>query len=80
MDDKKCRASHALARVGGAQGYDGLMRNKRVVVPGWSNKLLRFIVSAAPKRIVLAATDRGIQSRAAPRPRWPKRPDGARRR
>ena len=55
------------------QGYDGLMRNRRVVVPGWSNKLLSFVVRTAPRRILLGATDRAMQGRAAPPPRWPKR-------
>jgi len=54
------------------QGYDGLMRNKRVVVPGWSNKLLRLMVRAAPNRFLLGAIDRGIRMRAKPQPRWPK--------
>jgi len=54
------------------QGYDGLMRNKRVVVPGWGNKLLRFVVCAAPRRILLGATDRTMRGRALPQ-RWPKR-------
>jgi uncharacterized protein len=55
------------------QGYDGLMRNKRVVVPGWSNKLLRFIARVAPTRILLGLIDRAMQQRHAPQPRWPKR-------
>jgi hypothetical protein len=36
---------------------------------------MRFMVRAAPKRILLGATDRAIKMRAKPPPRWPKRRD-----
>jgi short-subunit dehydrogenase len=54
------------------QGYEALMRGKRVVVPGWSNRLLRRAVQVLPQRLLLAATDAAMQRRKAP-PRWPKR-------
>jgi short-subunit dehydrogenase len=34
-------------------GYDGLMRGKRVVVPGVGNKLLRFVLRLIPRFILL---------------------------
>ena len=55
------------------QGYEGLMRGKRVVVPGWSNKLLRFMLRVAPQRLVLRAVDSTMKRHKAPQPRWPKR-------
>jgi uncharacterized protein len=56
------------------QAYDGLMRGKRVVVPGWGNQLVRFMVQAAPRRFVLNATDAAMKGRHKPSaPRWPKR-------
>jgi uncharacterized protein len=33
--------------------YDGLMRNKRVVIPGFGNKLLRFVLRLIPRFILL---------------------------
>jgi len=56
------------------QAYDGLMRGKRVVVPGWGNQLVRFMVQAAPRRVLLNATDASMKGRQkASAPRWPKR-------
>src|SRR5262245_34640474 len=37
------------------QGYDGLMKNKRVVIPGWSTKMMRFMVITAPRWLLLRA-------------------------
>ena len=34
-------------------GYDGLMRGKRVVVPGFGNKALRFVLRLIPRFILL---------------------------
>lgn len=39
-------------------GYRGLMNGKRVVVPGWKNKLSAFIARRAPQRLVLALSER----------------------
>ena len=55
------------------QGYDGLMRNKRVVLPGWGNKLVRLMLRVAPQRVVLRTVDAAMKQRRAPPPRWPKR-------
>jgi len=57
------------------QGYDGLMRGRRIVVPGWGNKLVRLALGATPKRFVLSAADKSMQRRAM-QPRWPKPPSG----
>jgi uncharacterized protein len=54
------------------QAYDGLMRGKRLVVPGWGNKLLRLAVRAAPRDLLLSATDAAMQRRYVPS-RWPRR-------
>lgn len=37
-------------------GYDGLMRGKRLVVPGLGNKLATFMVRILPRRAVLSLT------------------------
>ena len=55
------------------QGYDGLMRGKRIVIPGWGNKLLRVVLQAAPQRVVLRATDKQMRRRYVEPQRWPKR-------
>ncbi|MDB5581032.1 MAG: hypothetical protein JWR80_6208, partial [Bradyrhizobium sp.] len=34
-------------------GYNGLMRNKRVVVPGIANKVLTLAVRLLPRRMLL---------------------------
>ena len=39
-------------------GYHGLMNGKRVVVPGWKNKLGAFLARRAPQRLVLALSER----------------------
>ena len=39
-------------------GYRGLMNGKRVVVPGWKNKLSAFLARRAPQRLVLALSER----------------------
>jgi short-subunit dehydrogenase len=55
------------------QGYEGLMRGKRIVIPGWGNKLVRLMLRASPRRFVLSATDSAMKRRYAAQPRWPKR-------
>jgi short-subunit dehydrogenase len=40
-----------------AEGYRGLMANKRIVVPGFINKLVIFAVRFAPRRVLLAKVD-----------------------
>jgi short-subunit dehydrogenase len=55
------------------QGYDGLMRGRRVVVPGWGNKLVRFMLHGTPQRLVLHAADAAMKRRYVSQPRWPKR-------
>src|SRR5215216_1785187 len=55
------------------QGYYGLMRGKRIVIPGWGNKLLRLVVQGIPHRLILRASDHAMKRRFAPQPRWPKR-------
>jgi uncharacterized protein len=56
------------------QAYHGLMRNKRLVVPGLGNKIVRFALGATPQRVVLRMTAAAMQRRhKLPPPRWPKR-------
>jgi short-subunit dehydrogenase len=47
---------HFLSRSAGRvaqEGYDGLMRGKRVVIPGSNNKLAAFFARLLPRRLVL---------------------------
>ena len=44
------------ARVA-AEGYAGLMQGRRVVIPGWGNKLVAAIVRIAPRGLVMAAAN-----------------------
>lgn len=53
----------SAARVA-AKAYDGLMRGKRVVIPGWGNKLVAAIVRAVPHGLIMAAADAGQRRRA----------------
>jgi hypothetical protein len=39
-------------------GYRGLMQGKRVVVPGFVNKLAILLMRFLPRRMLLAAVDR----------------------
>jgi short-subunit dehydrogenase len=39
------------------QGYDGLMRGQRVVVPGLLNKLIVVLIRLFPRRLLLAIID-----------------------
>ena len=49
-------------------GYDGLMRGKRVVVPGLANKLVTVLIRLVPRRLLLKAVDsRQNRRRSAPR-------------
>ena len=34
-------------------GYDGLMRGRRVVVPGWQNRFVTRLIRLAPRGLVL---------------------------
>ena len=53
------------------QGYRGLMRGRRLVVPGLGNKVMVFLPRVLPRFVVLGAADRrqrsGLAS-SAPRP------------
>jgi hypothetical protein len=40
------------------QGYRGLMRGQRVVIPGAGNKLAVFMMRLVPRRLLLAVVDR----------------------
>jgi len=42
-------------------GYDGLMRGRRVVIAGVGNRTAMFLLQFAPKVLVLAIMDRGLQ-------------------
>jgi len=53
------------------QGYNGLMKNKRVVIPGFTNKLMRFMAATAPRWLLLRAIH-GSMKRFRAEPRWPR--------
>jgi short-subunit dehydrogenase len=47
-------------------GFNGLMRNKRMVVPGLGNKLVTLAVRVLPRRLLLRMVDaRQSRRRAA---------------
>ena len=49
------------------QGYDGLMRGRRTVVPGLLNKLIVVLIRLFPRRLLLAIIDfRQSRRRSAP--------------
>jgi short-subunit dehydrogenase len=54
-------------------GYDGFKRGRRVVVPGFANRLASRFVGLAPRRLLLKAMLR-LQRRRAPLGRRPARP------
>lgn len=47
------------------QGYRGLMRGKRRVVPGLGNKILVFLTTHGPRGLILAATDAAQKRRSS---------------
>lgn len=53
-------SAQRVARI----GYDGLMRGKRVVIAGTGNRIAVFLLQFAPKALVLAIMDRGLQRAA----------------
>jgi uncharacterized protein len=55
------------------QGYEGLMRGERVVVPGWGNKLMAAVVQLAPRRIILNASAAVMERRRTAAKAWLKR-------
>jgi short-subunit dehydrogenase len=56
------------------QGYDGLMRGKRIVVPGWGTRFLRVLARVSPRPLLLASVDGGMKRRQAkPQPLWHRR-------
>ena len=61
---------HFLARSAervAQEGYDGLMRGRRVVVPGSANKVAALLARLMPRRLVLvdAAHRRALRSQVA---------------
>lgn len=52
-------ASDAVARM----GYDGMMMGKRLVIPGWKNRLLTVLIRFVPRGIVLRGAKRVNASR-----------------
>jgi uncharacterized protein len=49
------------------QGYRGLMRGQRVVIPGWANKLVTILIRLFPRRLLLAVvSSRQRRRRSAP--------------
>jgi short-subunit dehydrogenase len=54
------------------RAYAGLMRNKRLVVPGLGNKIVRLTLGAMPQRVVLHMADAAVQRRRK-LPPWSRR-------
>ena len=50
------------------EGYRGLMRGQRVVVPGLANKLVSLLIRVVPRRILLAAVDSRQSRRRSAQP------------
>jgi short-subunit dehydrogenase len=46
-------------------GYRGLMRGKRLVIPGLANKIVTLAIRVVPRRFLLAAVDRRQSQRRA---------------
>jgi short-subunit dehydrogenase len=70
------RASGLLAcsaeRVARA-GYDGLIRGKRVVVPGLANRFVTFLPRVIPRALVLTMVHSSQRGRSQPvAPTWPR--------
>ncbi|HET7850389.1 MAG TPA: SDR family oxidoreductase [Pseudolabrys sp.] len=47
------------------EGYRGLMQGRRVVVPGWPNKVVSVLVRVVPRSVLLWAVDRRQSRRRA---------------
>ena len=52
----------AAARVA-EEGYRGLMRGRRLVVPGFGNKIVTFLPRLVPRALILAVLDKRQQRR-----------------
>lgn len=68
-----------LARSAGrvaAEGYEALMRGRRVAIPGFHNRVAAFLPRLVPRALLLSVLHRMQSQRKAPvtGPRWPKRP------
>ena len=74
MSDGMARGFLALSAEQVAQaGYQGFAAGKRLVVPGFANKIAAFMPRLVPRSLVLSATKK-FQKRAAPKPEgWPRR-------
>lgn len=56
------------------EGYAGLIRGKRVVVPGLANKIVSFLPRILPRALVLAMVHNNQRGRAQPvAEEWPRR-------
>ena len=67
---KRATIFHVPAARVAEEGYRGLMRGKRMVIPGFGNKLLTVLARIAPRSWLLAAAGRRQRARltvAAPR-------------
>ena len=43
--------------IAAAEGYRGLKENRRLVVPGFGNKLITVLTRLLPRRMLLELTD-----------------------
>jgi short-subunit dehydrogenase len=62
---KKTTMFHVPALRVAEEGYQGLMRGKRMVIPGFANKALTLLPRIAPRAWLLAAAGRRQRSRLA---------------
>ena len=69
VQSAKTTMFHLPAARVAAEGYRGLMRGKRLVIPGFGNKLLTILPRIVPRAWLLAAAGRRQRSRLpSPRP------------
>jgi short-subunit dehydrogenase len=65
VSGKKTTMFHVPALRVAEEGYQGLMRGKRMVIPGFANKALTLLPRIAPRAWLLAAAGRRQRSRLA---------------
>jgi short-subunit dehydrogenase len=57
-------------------GYDGYMAGKRVVIPGFGNKVVSFLPRLVPRGLVLRTIESYQRGRGRRAENWKKRPKG----
>ena len=64
------RTADEVARA----GYDGFMAGKRLVIPGFANKVVSFLPRLVPRGLVLSTLDTYQHQRARKSDGWQRRP------